>query len=76
MDTRHSPIDTTLSVNEIIRRYPASLAVLNAAGIDTCCGGAESLAVAARNSGADLERLVAGIVEGGEQARSAGAGRR
>jgi len=38
-----SAIDPRSTVNEIIARYPATVAVFNAFGIDTCCGG--SLAV-------------------------------
>ncbi len=49
--------DTTmldLSVNEIVRRWPAAVAALNERGIDTCCGGALSLRDAAGAAG-DLE---------------------
>jgi hypothetical protein len=45
------PIDTALSVNEILRRYPAAARVLNAFGIDSCCGGAAPLEDAAREAG-------------------------
>jgi regulator of cell morphogenesis and NO signaling len=35
-----SAIDARSTVNDIVARYPATLAVFNAFGIDTCCGGA------------------------------------
>jgi regulator of cell morphogenesis and NO signaling len=47
----------TLTVNEIIRRWPAALEVFNRFGIDACCGGAVPLAEAAARDGADPEAL-------------------
>ena len=51
-------IDPSLPVNEIIRRWPMTMGVLNAFGIDTCCGGAEPLARAAAESDAPLADLL------------------
>jgi regulator of cell morphogenesis and NO signaling len=53
--------EPTMSVNDTLRLFPAALPALNAAGIDTCCGGAEPLATAARHAGADLDTLLAEI---------------
>ncbi len=47
------------TVNDTIRRFPLTVAVFNAHGIDACCGGAASLADAAERDGADLPRLLA-----------------
>jgi iron-sulfur cluster repair protein YtfE (RIC family) len=44
--TNADPISAGLTVNEAIRRYPATVAVFNAFGIDACCGGAAPLAAA------------------------------
>lgn len=52
------PIDARLSVNDLIRLYPATVSVLNAFGIDACCGGAASLGEAARRDGVDLDELL------------------
>lgn len=54
-------IDPSLPVNEIIRRWPAVMRVLNAFGIDTCCGGAAPLATAAAESNAPLDDLLAAL---------------
>ena len=35
-----SSIDARSTVNDIVARYPSTLPVFNAFGIDTCCGGA------------------------------------
>ena len=43
----HASIDIRpeMTVNEIVQRYPKSLPVFKAFGIDTCCGGAQPLGV-------------------------------
>jgi iron-sulfur cluster repair protein YtfE (RIC family) len=51
-------IDPTLSVNDILRRYPASLKVLTARGIDTCCDGGLPLSVATADANLDLSELI------------------
>ena len=56
-------IDSDLTVNEIIKRYPASLPVLNDFAIDTCCGGEEPLSVAAVHAIVPLEQIIAAIAE-------------
>jgi iron-sulfur cluster repair protein YtfE (RIC family) len=56
-------IDPTLSVNEIIRRYPASISILNAHGIDTCCGGGNPLRAGALEAHANLGALLDQIAE-------------
>jgi len=54
-------IDPSSTVNEIIARYPAAIAVLNRFGLDTCCGGAAPISVAARRDGADLDALMTAL---------------
>lgn len=61
MTTPQSTIDPSLPVNEIIRRWPAVLGVLNAFGIDSCCGGADPLTVAAAEADAPLDDLLAAL---------------
>ena len=41
----HPVIDISwdMTVNEIVKKYPRSLAVFKAFGIDTCCGGGQAL---------------------------------
>lgn len=54
-------LDARLTVNELLKRHPSVLPVLNAFGVDTCCGGSESLAEAATSSRIPLETLLAGL---------------
>ena len=51
-------IDPTLSVNDILRRYPSSLRLLSKRGIDTCCDGGLPLSVAAADANLDLSDLL------------------
>ena len=54
-------VDASLTVNEIMARWPQSIAPLNSLGIDTCCGGMESLRAAAEHAGVPLPVLMAAI---------------
>jgi len=54
-------IDPLESVNDLVRRLPDALPVLNAFGLDTCCGGALSLADAARANGLAVDDLLDAI---------------
>lgn len=60
-------LDCKVSVNDTITRFPATGAVFNSHGIDTCCGGSISVEQAAQDASldpnalcAELERAVAG----------------
>jgi iron-sulfur cluster repair protein YtfE (RIC family) len=57
-------IAPTLTVNQLLLRYPEALPVLAVAGIDTCCGGEQSLALAAARSGLTFQQLAARLEEG------------
>lgn len=46
------------TVNDVLLRHPATVAVFNAFGVDACCGGAASLAEAARDAGISLDALL------------------
>ncbi len=52
-------IAVTSTVNELLAQYPSTAAILNAYGVDTCCGGTLSLRDAASDAGADLTTLLA-----------------
>lgn len=56
-------IDIRSTVNELIALHPETIAAFNRFGIDTCCGGGESVADAARRDGADLDELLAALRE-------------
>jgi len=54
-------LTSALTVNALIAWYPSVLPVLNGFGIDTCCGGAKSLELAAQAANVPLDALMAGI---------------
>jgi regulator of cell morphogenesis and NO signaling len=56
-------VDPTLTINEIVARYPATIPVFNRFGMDTCCGGGVSVYDAARRDGIDVEAVLAALRE-------------
>ena len=51
-------LDPQMTVNEIITRQPAAVAVFSSYGIDSCCGGAKPLAEVALRHDLDLDALL------------------
>ena len=49
------------TVNDVICRFPDAIPVFNELGIDSCCGGAASLEVAAREAGIEAEVLLVAL---------------
>jgi iron-sulfur cluster repair protein YtfE (RIC family) len=47
-----------LTVNDLVRRRADALPTLAALGIDTCCGGGDSLALAAARAGLTFDQLL------------------
>jgi regulator of cell morphogenesis and NO signaling len=56
-----TPVDPTLTIDDVMARYPRSMAVFNEFGIDTCCGAGSTVRDAAERDGADLTRLLAAL---------------
>jgi regulator of cell morphogenesis and NO signaling len=54
-------ITADLTVNEVLLRAPATQPVFTAHGIDSCCGGARTLADVAQRHGLDLPELLAAL---------------
>lgn len=48
----------TMTVNEVLDRWPAAAAVINLYALDLCCGGSLTLRQAAAAAGADLQALL------------------
>lgn len=66
-------IHPELRVSELVLQYPETLPVLAATGIDTCCGGGESLAHAAARAGLTFDQLLARL-KGGPAAQPTASG--
>jgi iron-sulfur cluster repair protein YtfE (RIC family) len=48
----------SITVNEAVHLFPATLPVFQRQGIDSCCGGAHSLQEVARKHGMEVEALL------------------
>ena len=53
-----STLRSDMTVNEVIRLFPASVAVFGSFGIDSCCGGALPVLEAAARHRIDEEALL------------------
>lgn len=51
-------IRPTLTLNEIVDAFPATLAILGDMGFDTCCGGYKEIGAAAAELNIAWERVV------------------
>ncbi len=61
-------ISPAMTVNNAILLYPRTVAVFDAYGIDSCCGGALPIEEVAERHGLDLDALMAALREAaGEQ---------
>ena len=56
-------IDPSWTINELLRREPLSAPVLNAFGIDTCCGGGDRITDAAMSAGLDAAELIGALAD-------------
>lgn len=69
MTTTTFAIDPSETLNTLVARAPETLPVLQRFGLDTCCGGALPLAVAAQHHDLPLETLLMALREAlGERA--------
>lgn len=57
------PIAASMTVNEVVRIAPNSVAIFGRYGIDACCGGGLPIGEAARRHGVEANRLLAELLE-------------
>lgn len=51
-------ITENMTINEAIKLHPGTMKVFNKHKVDSCCGGAQSIAAAAAVAGADVRQLL------------------
>lgn len=56
-------IDGNMTINDVIKAYPSTLATFKAFGIDSCCGGANTLARACHEKSIDLAAFLKALNE-------------
>lgn len=63
LPSRLPTLDPATSVNDVLQRWPSAVTALNAFGVDTCCGGGDSLTEAAAQAGVTVDDLLGAIAE-------------
>lgn len=59
-------ITPDMVINEVIRQHPWTLPVFHRYGVDSCCGGAHTLAAAAQENSLDLDQMLAELAAAAE----------
>lgn len=62
-------IDSSWTVNEVIGMYPETVTVFNSFAMDSCCGGDESIEVAAEEAEVDRDAVVSALLEVAAQSK-------
>ncbi len=50
-------------INDVIKKYPPSIAVFNEFRVDSCCGGGQSIEKTAAADGVDVDALLQALNE-------------
>lgn len=50
-------------INDVIKRYPRTIAVFNQYRVDSCCGGGQSIEKTATRYGVNVEALLRALNE-------------
>lgn len=59
--TPAADVDAGITVNDLLQQHPSVIGVLNAHGVDACCGGHLTLAESAAHDNLDLPALLAAL---------------
>jgi iron-sulfur cluster repair protein YtfE (RIC family) len=57
-------------INDVIKLYPWTLPVFHRLDVDSCCGGARTVATMAQEHGLDLEEVLAELQSAAEASQS------
>lgn len=52
------PVTKEMIINDVVAKYPKTIAVFNKFKVDACCGGGFSIETTARKDGANIEALL------------------
>lgn len=56
-------ISGDMTINDVIRKYPRTMAVFNRYHLDSCCGGARTVKEEAGHTGVDLNEVLRALNE-------------
>lgn len=62
-------ITKEMIINDLVNKYPETMKVLNDFKVDSCCGGAQSIAVTAAVGNVDVPALMEALNEAVNQER-------
>ena len=62
------PISKDMVINDVIKKYPKTIAVFNAFRVDACCGGAQSIEATATADGVHVAALLLALNEAAQAA--------
>jgi len=51
-------ITREMIINDVLKRYPKTIAIFNRFNVDACCGGGASIEATAREDGVDPDELI------------------
>jgi regulator of cell morphogenesis and NO signaling len=54
-------LDSELTINEIVLRFPETIPVFNRFGLDVCCGGGVRVDQAAQRDGLDATEILSAL---------------
>jgi len=54
-------VTADMTINDVVKKYSATMKVFNQYKVDSCCGGAQSVKAAAELNGTNLEKLLADL---------------
>ncbi len=63
-------ITEDMVINEVIKRYPDTIAIFNRFRVDACCGGGQAIKVTATRDGVDVPALMAALNSTSRQKRA------
>lgn len=63
MGLKKEIITKNMIINEVVKKYPSTLKVLNKFKVDSCCGGGQSIEKTAAQDKVNLEELLSALNE-------------
>ena len=63
-------ITADMAINDVIKRYPWTLPVFHRLDVDSCCGGARTIATMVQEHGLDLDEVLAELEAAAEASQS------
>lgn len=58
---KQEKITREMIINDVIKKYPQTIAVFNTYRVDSCCGGGQSIEKTATVDGVDVEALLTAL---------------